>query len=82
MLVYTVLVCFKGMVTEKTFKEKRTMKKYYNNNYNWYGEGCIQNTEIYTFSILTIITTSIVTQSTKFQCLNFLYTLFGLVGKV
>ena len=29
-----------------------------------------------------IITTSIVTQSTKFQCLNFLYTLFGLVGKV
>ena len=38
----------------------------------------IQNTEIYTFQFETIITTSIVTQYTTFQCLNILvYTVWA-----
>ena len=49
------------------------------------GEGCIQNTEIYTFYIFTIITISSIddTYILKFQCLNvFCIHMFGLVGKV
>ena len=42
MLVYTVWIYFEDMVTEKTLKEKRTIKKYSENNYNQYGEGCIK----------------------------------------
>ena len=34
MLVYTVWVSFEAMVTEKTFKEERTNKMYFHDNYN------------------------------------------------
>ena len=34
MLVYTVWVSFEAMVTEKTFKEELTNKKYFHDNYN------------------------------------------------
>ena len=39
------------MVIEKPPKEKRTIEKYYNNNYKYYGEGCIQTLRSTTFSI-------------------------------
>ena len=34
MLVYTVWVSLKAMVTEKTLKEELTNKKYFHDNYN------------------------------------------------
>ena len=37
-----VWVHFEDVVTEKKLQEKWTIKKYYNNNYNYYGEGCIK----------------------------------------
>ena len=37
--VYTVWACLKGMTLYNTLKEKSSYKKYYNNNYNYYGEG-------------------------------------------
>ena len=38
-LVYTVWACLEGMTLYNTLKEKPSNKNYYNNNYNYYGEG-------------------------------------------
>ena len=37
--VYNVWACLKGMTLYNTLKEKSSNKKYYNNDYNYYGEG-------------------------------------------
>ena len=39
MLVIFFWVHFEDIVSEKTLKEECTKKKYFNNNYNYYGEG-------------------------------------------
>ena len=48
-----VLVSWEGMIWENTLKEEWTGKNDFNDNYNYYGEGCIQTLRSQFFNIFT-----------------------------